>query len=338
MRSIFRPRRWRVAQLTIAAVALAVPASAFAFAGHGAGGSNAAAASNGATHLSAVPIEVQPARVTVGQPITIDGTASQTTAGQSVTLQGRVAGRARWRSLQAATVTSAGRFHFTAHLRHSGLVRVLARQDSSAQHTSAASGSAGAASITTARPAVKPVKVSANVVAHRADRAVLAGGRVAVRGRVLPVAGPRRVRLQGHSAHGWQTLANGRTRRSGRFSLAYRATTGTNRLLRVMFAGDAANARASASAGTVTVYQPALASWYYDAGLHTGCGFNARYGVANKSLPCGTKVQFRYGGRTVMATVDDRGPYVGGRTWDLGQSTRAALGFQGVGTVWASVR
>ena len=82
-------------------------------------------------------------------------------------------------------------------------------------------------------------------------------------------------------------------------------------MLRVLFAGDAANARAIASAGTVTVYQPSVASWYYDAGLQTGCGFNARYGVANKSLPCGTKVQFRYGDRTVMATVDDRGPYVG---------------------------
>ncbi len=49
-------------------------------------------------------------------------------------------------------------------------------------------------------------------------------------------------------------------------------------------------------------------------------------------------MQLKYGGRTVMATVDDRGPYVDGRDWDLGQSTRAALGFDGgVGTVWASV-
>ena len=56
--------------------------------------------------------------------------------------------------------------------------------------------------------------------------------------------------------------------------------------------------------------------------------------MANKSLPCGTHVTFSYGGRTVVATVDDRGPYVGGRTWDLNQNTAAALGFAGVGTVW----
>ena len=324
-----------MAQLTIAAVALAVPASAFAFAGHGAHGSHGGAPGDTATRQSTVPIHVQPARVTVGQPIAISGSASGAQPGERVTLQGRVGNGSHWRSLQAATVSSAGRFHFTAHLRHSGVVRVLAGQAASSQRPSTASGAASVAGNSTA---AKPVKVTADVVAHRADRAVLADGRVAVHGRVLPVAGMRRVALQGHSGHGWQTLATSRTRRSGRFTLGYRAASGTNRMLRVMFAGDAANARATASAGNVTVYQPAVASWYYDAGLQTGCGFNARYGVANTSLPCGTKVQLRYGSRTVMATVDDRGPYVAGRTWDLGQSTRAALGFQGVGTVWASVR
>ena len=38
----------------------------------------------------------------------------------------------------------------------------------------------------------------------------------------------------------------------------------------------------------------------------------------------------------MTATVDDRGPFVGGRTWDLNQNTAAALGFGGVGSVWSS--
>jgi rare lipoprotein A (peptidoglycan hydrolase) len=38
----------------------------------------------------------------------------------------------------------------------------------------------------------------------------------------------------------------------------------------------------------------------------------------------------------VSATVDDRGPYVGGRDWDLNQKTASALGFSGVGQVWSS--
>jgi rare lipoprotein A (peptidoglycan hydrolase) len=53
-------------------------------------------------------------------------------------------------------------------------------------------------------------------------------------------------------------------------------------------------------------------------------------------LPCGTKVEFRHDGRSVTATVDDRGPYVGGRDWDLNQNTAGVLGFGGVGQVWSS--
>ena len=58
--------------------------------------------------------------------------------------------------------------------------------------------------------------------------------------------------------------------------------------------------------------------------------------VANRTLPCGTRVALHYGGRTVTAVVDDRGPYVGGRNWDLNQATAAALGFGGAGSVWVS--
>ena len=103
----------------------------------------------------------------------------------------------------------------------------------------------------------------------------------------------------------------------------------------MVFGGDGGNARAVRPAGSVNVLHPALASWYDDAG-NTACGFHAGLGVANRTLPCGTKVAFQYGGRTVTAVVDDRGPYVGGREWDLNQTTAAALGFGGVGTVWSS--
>jgi rare lipoprotein A (peptidoglycan hydrolase) len=116
----------------------------------------------------------------------------------------------------------------------------------------------------------------------------------------------------------------------------YRPSSGLDRRLRVLFTGDRSNGRAVRGAGAVTVFQPTLASWYDDGG-NTASGFHAFYGVANKSLPFGTKVKLRNGGRTVTATVDDRGPYVGGREYDLNQNTAAALGFGGVGTVWASV-
>ena len=49
-------------------------------------------------------------------------------------------------------------------------------------------------------------------------------------------------------------------------------------------------------------------------------------GVAHRTLPCGTKVTFRYNGRTVVTTVKDRGPYVPGRTWDMTRGLCEALG------------
>ena len=55
--------------------------------------------------------------------------------------------------------------------------------------------------------------------------------------------------------------------------------------------------------------------------------------VAHRSLPFGTEIEFEYGGRTCFAVVQDRGPYIAGRTFDLGPGTAAALGFGGVGTV-----
>jgi hypothetical protein len=69
---------------------------------------------------------------------------------------------------------------------------------------------------------------------------------------------------------------------------------------------------------------PAIASWYVDAGT-TGCGFHAQYGIATLVAPCGTHVRLCNGANCVVATRDDSGPYVGGRTFDLDPTTRAAL-------------
>jgi rare lipoprotein A (peptidoglycan hydrolase) len=76
----------------------------------------------------------------------------------------------------------------------------------------------------------------------------------------------------------------------------------------------------------------AVASWYQDGGS-TASGWHSYYGVANKYLRFGTRVLFRYHGRTVRAVVDDRGPYVYGRTWDFNQNVARALGMWGVATV-----
>ena len=52
--------------------------------------------------------------------------------------------------------------------------------------------------------------------------------------------------------------------------------------------------------------------------------------VAHKTLPFGTLVEFEYRGKRAVASVEDRGPYVAGRDWDLGPGVVRALDFNGV--------
>ena len=89
------------------------------------------------------------------------------------------------------------------------------------------------------------------------------------------------------------------------------------------------------------MYRSAYASWYGPGlfGNKLGCGGRlapGSLGVAHKSLPCGTKVTFRHRGRVVRVRVIDRGPYVGGREYDLTAATARRLGFNGHGPVQAT--
>ncbi len=85
-------------------------------------------------------------------------------------------------------------------------------------------------------------------------------------------------------------------------------------------------------------WRSARVSWYgpglYGNGM-AGGGKLRRNSmvVAHKSMRFGTKILFTYRGRSVVAVVKDRGPYVSGRTFDLGPGTAKALHFDGVGRV-----
>ena len=71
-------------------------------------------------------------------------------------------------------------------------------------------------------------------------------------------------------------------------------------------------------------------------GRRTGCGGTldaGQLGVAHKTLPCGTMVTFKRGNRSVRVPVIDRGPYVGGREYDLTAATAQRLGFEGHGAI-----
>ncbi len=151
------------------------------------------------------------------------------------------------------------------------------------------------------------------------------------------VAG-RMVVMQARGRRGWRTIATGRTGARGRFRLRYRTGRIGSELLRVRFAGVPGEDGSGRAAGRLNVYRLAEASWYGGEGS-LACGgwlTSATLGVANKTLPCGTLVTLRYDGRTVRVPVIDRGPYVAGREYDLTEATKRALGFEGVGEVWAS--
>jgi hypothetical protein len=83
-------------------------------------------------------------------------------------------------------------------------------------------------------------------------------------------------------------------------------------------------------------YNVSIASVETLYGHRDACGGILRpraLGVANKTLPCGTKVIFRYGGRAIRVPVVDRGPYIKGREWDLSGAAAEALHFPGLGPV-----
>jgi len=79
------------------------------------------------------------------------------------------------------------------------------------------------------------------------------------------------------------------------------------------------------TAGTV------IASWYGPGfyGNRTACGqvyTPEIIGVAHRTLRCGTMLVLEYRGRTMTVPVIDRGPYMAGRTLDLSNATRLAMG------------
>ncbi|MFL5860222.1 MAG: septal ring lytic transglycosylase RlpA family protein [Solirubrobacteraceae bacterium] len=334
MRSRLTLRRTRSVHMIIATSMLTVPASALAFTGATSETGQAAANPPVQTTLN---VHVSPRRVKFGDAVTIKGTAPGTHAGRRVLIQTALRREGRWRPLATAQINRSGGFRVRAMPRRSGLVRAVEQSPAAEQSPAGTvSTTTPVSTLSVAPVAAQPaMTVGARFTEARHESAVLSTRPVRVGGKLLPAAAGRRVRLQSHGSRGWRTLSTGRTGVRGGYRLSFAPGAADGQRLRVVFGGDRRNARAVRSAGTVRVLHPALASWYNDAGM-TACGFHAGLGIANRALPCGTRVTLHYGSRTVTAVVDDRGPYVGGRDWDLNQTTAAALGFGGVGTVWYS--
>jgi rare lipoprotein A len=195
---------------------------------------------------------------------------------------------------------------------------------------------AGALAITAAAPAAAQseaptgTETSAGVGKKRLH--VRAGQRVAVSGVAQPAAGGHVASLQLWRRGRWRTIDRDRTAASGRYLLRDRMRSTLSAPARVRVGG------ATRKVGRVNVYRWANASWYGPGlyGNRLGCGgtlSGGTVGVAHKSLPCGSKLMLRHRGRTVKVRVIDRGPYVGGREYDLTEATARKLRFRGHGPI-----
>ena len=192
----------------------------------------------------------------------------------------------------------------------------------------------------TAQAASGPVatKASSAIALDKVRRHVVAGRRVVVVGELRPRGAGRVVRLIVTGRHGWRTVDRDRTGARGRFVLRWRAKRTGSPRMRVVFNGGRALTAAKRKLGRANVYRRAVASWYGPGlyGNHLACGGRlspGTLGVAHKSLPCGSRVTLRYHGHTVRVPVVDRGPYVGGREFDLTYATKSRLHFGSTGVV-----
>jgi rare lipoprotein A (peptidoglycan hydrolase) len=191
-----------------------------------------------------------------------------------------------------------------------------------------AGASASVPAITGTTPQATASGSPATAISLNGNRNVMAGHTAKFRGHVTP-GGNRAVVVQigGRKLHA-HTQADGSYKvrwhapRSGVYGA--RATV--------------VNSTVHSHRLTVDAFRPAQAS-YYGPGLYGGglaCGGTlspGKLGVANKTLPCGSRVTLRYHGKTVTVPVIDRGPYAGNREYDLTAATKAKLGFPSTGTV-----
>jgi rare lipoprotein A (peptidoglycan hydrolase) len=184
-------------------------------------------------------------------------------------------------------------------------------------------------------PAIAPAEADAAAIKLKVDKHVLVGSKLKVRGLLEGAAG-QDVQIQRSRGARWRTLDTVKARSGGRFTAKLPARALGKMKVRAVGPEDTRSEVRRAIA-----YRAASAS-YYGPGLYgnkLACGGTltpGTVGVANKTLPCGTRVRLHYRGRSVTTKVIDRGPYAAGRVYDLTEATKRRLGFGSTGNVWAT--
>lgn len=235
---------------------------------------------------------------------------------------------AAWRTVARTRTGARGHYAVRVTPRATGLWRAELASQTAPGVAAAAGPDAGTGT--------ERVSVRSRTRANVKRRHALVGRMVKVRGKVTPAGAERRVVVRIGEAK--ETTTAGR---DGRFAIAWKAKRTGSHPVHVRARTNRLATGSRDRAGRVTAYRQAAASWY-GPGLYgnpMACGGTltpSTLGVAHRSMRCGTKVRLRYGNRTVKVPVVDRGPFAGGREFDLTSATKQKLGFPDVGTVLTS--
>ncbi|MBR2118549.1 MAG: septal ring lytic transglycosylase RlpA family protein [Pseudomonadota bacterium] len=100
---------------------------------------------------------------------------------------------------------------------------------------------------------------------------------------------------------------------------------------------------ANASVGSGRSFSGKASFYGNESGSKTASGqrFNQEaMTAAHRTLPFGTRLKVTHGSRSVVVTVNDRGPFIKGRVLDLSKGAARAVGLtsRGVGHVVAEVQ
>jgi hypothetical protein len=184
------------------------------------------------------------------------------------------------------------------------------------------------------------------------------GTPVLVVGQFEAALANRRVQIQRQDARGgWRRATTARVRSNGRFVARWRTRAARYHQLRVVLlnadgsvpaegapaGGATARTAGSATTARVAVLAKTKATWYGPGfyGRRTACGqtlTKRTEGVAHRTLPCGTQVEIRRGGRSVVVPVIDRGPFANKADFDLTKNVADAVDVSGVDRVSYIVR
>lgn len=218
------------------------------------------------------------------------------------------------------------------------LIAVPIARAATGEEAASSTGGAAAQESPVVSEATRKPKISGRLVRSRS----VGGSGITVRAKLTGVGkGKAHVRLavRASGSTKWRVVATDNVRGGKKFNIKWRGGSPGRYMTRVSVRkfGQSASDRT----GRAFVFRRSYAS-YYGPGLYGGglaCGGTlspGTIGVAHKTLPCGTRVTFKVGNRVVTARVIDRGPYVGGRDWDLTTALRNRLGFGDVGAVYAT--